>query len=825
MGLFSPIKNLDASKTAAATTSGLMDPSAEERRSSGEITGLAAQIMAKRRRSTASGMSAIAASPKRGVLQTSARNLQGSAIVEDRWGQGGGKENVPPGQSEFAAKKVKQAKRMPLSEGQGAHRAQQQASAEARVSRIYQSTASSMARASNDRNPTHPAGAKPTWNAGPRLKTSQPIPVHAENLDPKSTLTKPPAEEVETRKPSVPSRFVMPRVETQPLSDMFPVLTEDLAHPSMYEDNWLNHQEVAITQLINNLFEASSSSQPPVENGMLRFRLLKRHSSSENVMLYKRLRAALLYGALSFPSETLKGAPRLSSDLGRRKAFTDFWLNTYDLHVLRYALEVVVGRQCTISPWISSQSRSSLDNDQGVNRCVLQSFIEAFLIRNEDGSPGDSPEGRTAWSYQRTLLRSLMLIKLLDNTQIPQDRLLTCLFQPSSQYKSSAGVVHGLFQLLHPSAGDPLRALGHVGYAVIHNQYALEEYSYQMENIAVDLRDGVRLARLVEILLYPSASPSLEHLHQADSTTTVLLPTGESLSLTEGERDWPLSQHLHFPCHGRATKLYNVQVALSALEGVKGMTAVVDDIEAKDIVDGFREKTVRLLWGLTSKWGLGGLIDWDDVEREIKRLCRTGDCGQDNDYFDAWEDEEDHRRQRMLLKSWAQAVASQRGLAVKNLTTSFADGQVFAAIVDEYKGFLGSDKQALADRPLWEKLRALGCSEQFAKLFSTPQGSHNRPHLFDRDFVIAALAFLCSRLLGPSRSVRAAVTIQKAWRSRWARVLDERKSQLKAVAEGCVQSFQDRKVRTTHCGGEAGFGSNDRGGIASPGEEDVWLAL
>jgi hypothetical protein len=61
-------------------------------------------------------------------------------------------------------------------------------------------------------------------------------------------------------------------------------------------------------------------------------------------------------------------------------------------------------------------------------------------------------------------------------------------------------------------------------------------------------------------------------------------------------------------------------------------------------------------------------------------------------------------------------------------------------------------------------------------------------HIFDRDFVLAALAFLCSRLLAPSKGVRAAVTVQKAWRAHWARTLESRKRRLKIVAEGCAEA-------------------------------------
>ncbi len=835
MGLFSPIKNLDAAKIASAEGWGSGELNVE-------VTGIAAQMLAKKQRNARKSM--IASSPKRGPLQVSARNLQEGNTVEDRWGQGTGKENVPPGQSETVDKKSKSPKRGAVFDAKStypepARHQNPQPSIETRVSKLYGSTASSKARV-NDKA-VKSAGTKPTWNAGSRVKTSQPMPVWTTPSDHISNIAKASEPEVKFGESTIPSRFVIPRVSAQRIRDIYPVLEEDLANLSLYEDTWLNHQEVAMTQLINSLFGASAPVQSPVETEMLRIRLLERYNTPESAMLHKRLQAALLYGALGLPSGTLKGAAGLSTDLGRRKDFTDLWLDTYDLPCLKSALEVVVGRQCPNPSRTSSSSQSNSDG-HGISRRALQAFIETFLIRNEDGTPDPSSRDRVAWACQRTLLRSMMLINLLDGTKaLPRRLMNTCLFQPTSEYKSSADIIRALFQLLNPSAGDPFRALNYLGYVVTHAQYPLEEYSYKIENIAVDLRDGVCLTRMVELLLYPSASASLEYEHDVDLTTTVLLPTGDLLSLIDGEREWPLSQHLKLPCYGRATKLYNVQVGLSALQGVKGMAPLVHDIKAEDVVDGFREKTVKLVWAVTSRWGLSNLVDWDDLRREIKRLCRAGNNSHNNDFFDMTEDEEECTRHQVLLKSWAQAIASRRGIVVKNLTTSFADGRVFEAIVDECQGYLASDTQSTARRPLCERLRKLGCSEQFALLFSASQAPPNRPHLFDRDFVLTALAFLCSRLLGPTKGVRAAVTIQKAWRLHRGRVIDSRKVQLRGVAENCAQTVQNRKKidGENNCGlrlpddsadghgHEAGLGSNKDGTASSTVTEveDIWLDL
>ena len=362
-------------------------------------------------------------------------------------------------------------------------------------------------------------------------------------------------------------------------------------------------------------------------------------------------------------------------------------------------------------------------------------------------------------------------------------------------------LLQALSSMLMPAVGDVTRILGHLDYRVVHVQYPLEEYEYQIDNLAVDLRDGVRLTRVMELLLYPSASSLLARAKQGDVTTTVAMPTGEVLSLLDGEQDWPLSQHLKIPCMGRATKLFNVQVALSALSGVKGVGLLAQNVMAEDIVDGFREKTVALLWGLVEKWGLGVLIDWVDVRAEIQRLRKkswqgTGD--DEEDEVGSTDDDTtgyDVQQYRHLLQNWASAVATFEGLRVDNFTTSFADGRIFEVIVDHYERFMiGKKRQSVTEsQPLASRLTALGCSVGFATLFAPTRTGRRTSHIFDREFVMAALAFLCSRLLAASKQWRAASTIQRGWRRHTALRDMRRRLVVRRLAHECTTVVKTRE--------------------------------
>ncbi|KAI9771871.1 MAG: hypothetical protein M1840_001641 [Geoglossum simile] len=550
----------------------------------------------------------------------------------------------------------------------------------------------------------------------------------------------------------VPSKLSVPVVLqlAQEHQDKYPILLENISRPEMYEENWLNHQEEAITQLLNGLFDSAASSQqqqlgfPEKQN--MRRALLGLYQQPSFPLLYKRLQASLLYGALSIPKELLSKTIHLKDDIGFKRKFLTLWIETYQPLVLRAASEVVIGREITQAPRNSGGCSSENDERRArAEKKSIETFLDIFLVRNEDavrpkntvGSIGNIARGNTGvsslegnasdfgsqgWAWRRTVLRSLMLVLLLD-TGKAKGTISDCLFLKSSPHKSTASVLQTLSNLVLPSLGDITRPLGHLNYHATHVQYPLEEYDYKITNLATDIRDGVRLTRLVELLLYPPSSLLREN------DITVTMPTGDVLTTASNHADsWVLSHHLKFPCMGRVQKVYNVQVALAALQGVRGGTANHRGVKAEEIVDGHREKTVGLLWGLVSKWGLGTLIDWGELRKEVRRLrlqekrgkgagiANQGECDESED--DEGEAEFMHglERHTYLLRRWASAIARLHGKKVTNLTTSFADGVIFEKIVDEYEVYFPFQQQQQQHAQSLEgKLRRLGCSHYFCE--------------------------------------------------------------------------------------------------------------
>ncbi|KAI9825414.1 MAG: hypothetical protein M1832_001144 [Thelocarpon impressellum] len=762
----------------------------------------------------------LAAAPKRAPLQHSTRVMQGSASAPDIAGNGGGKENIPPG---ALADEKKRSKGIVITISN--EPVQRRSGPSTKPTAARRTVESSDARKRSGSDST--VGA-----AQPERSKAREEPRAAERpavlVKQRAPLGIAPAQ---GRQDMPPARLGVPRMElVAEMAEKYPVLLDDISEPHMYEDSWLSYQETAITQLLNALFDSAGEAQRQAHDAgpeASRTKLLRIYHEPPFPLLHKRLQASLLYGALSVPKDQIANTLRLRDDVGLKRSFLNLWLDTYDLTALRAAAEVVVGRQI---PSLDHASSRGSAGDQGHRQTrgqakkALESFLDTFLVRNDDatrvtnavGSIGSIARGNIfgsassegsqadfgsrAWSWRRTVIRSLMLILLLDKGRCAGS-IRDCLFQDGSPDKSSVAVLRRLAGLVLPSPGDISKTLGHLNYHVTHTQHPLQEYRYRIDNLATDMRDGVRLTRLVELLLYPS-SPRAR-----DEDITIAMPAGELL-LTGGhghDGSWALSHHLKVPSTGRAQKAYNVQIALAALDWVANGTSTYAGVTAEDIVNGHREKTVGLLWGLVSKWGLSFLVDWDELGREVTRLTGERRARKRREmrgrvFDEAYESGDEHESEHLeglerhtsLLKAWASIIALLHGLRLANLSTSFADGRIFESIVDEYAVYLPTTATG-SGNGLEAKLKRLGCSNFFAALFRRDV-RHGR--VFDKDFVVAGLAFMCSRLLQSSVKGRAATRIQRAYRRTLSRRIMHKRAVLLRLAYDCqtVVATRDRVI-------------------------------
>lgn len=712
MGLFSPLK----SQTMNSINGQILDDT--------EIDSLEARIARKRH-----AKKSLTSSARRAPLQPSTKIAQEASIRVDVAGKNGGKENTPPGSLLVDSKGKGLEHELPVFEQPKTNRA-------GNTSTLRRNRADDMASSGSKARLSQPVkGPQRGAVLGDKSNTKQMAVDSSQKknstakqsstrdvqLTRKSTLSTPASH----GKPNmIPSKVALSKIKAKNLNKEFPLLTEDISNPALYEDNWLSHQEILITQLLNGLFEQADTDNHVNSDdpATLRRELLEHYQNDSFTLLYKRVQASLLYGAMSIPKDVLARNSRLKQDLGMKRKILDFWTQNYDLRALRAALEVVIGRG------IASQDIdcSPYETNKPILKKRLEALLDTFLLHNEDmgqrtmGAPGKDGDiaGR---AYRRTILRSIMIIVLLDKAKMCPGTTLPRLFVTSSPLKSSAAVLQALARLLLPSSGGIVKSLGHLDCQVSYEQHQLQEYDYRISNLAVDVRDGVRLNRIIELLLYSCIHPDPEQ-----TTTTVTLPDGGGDFSFANEEQWPLSPQLKLPCTSRTVKLYNVQVALNALASTSGAGVYSHDVSAEDIVDGHREKTIALLWRLVSKWGLPGLVDWEDVRQEIGRLRRkaVSQFGYEQisseDWFVGTELGEQVGDCAVLLKQWASLLAHLKGLRLDNFSTSFADGRIYESIVDEYQGYMLGNVEcsggSTSSSTLASRFQALGCSPQFGEL-------------------------------------------------------------------------------------------------------------
>ena len=531
----------------------------------------------------------LAAAPKRAPLQPTLKPLQEHEEQENIAGNGPGKENIPPGLGASTDKvEASKAKRLSNSGPTPKYHSSNNIN-KPHASRLAKQGASTTS-SSREWNPDPPKRSK-----HPR-KPSDQISKRRNNLyyGSRTADSSQPALLPMVTKLSPNCAVPVLHAERSSSRKRYPLVPEDITRPGTSEDTWLDDQQVSLRQFINRLFDAADKKDPArySTNENSRQPLLQLYQSSDCSSLHRRLQASLAYGALNSPKGSNTERARLQKDVGVRQRFLATWTDSYNLNILHPALEAVTGCEIEMSLPNSSKDQECAEAAK-VRRRTIETFLESCLLHNEDKAECLGPDS----CWRRTILRSLMMVLLMDKAK--EMKLISGnLFNPSSTFKSSRSIVEEISRLMMPSIGDIYRSLSQLHYYVHHEQSPLSEYQYSIVNLATDLRDGVRLAHLTEILLYPPQSL----MGEGNGTSTIIAGGKSTMTQIKENQTLVLSQNLKFPCITRAQRMYNVHVTLNALRQIEGVRQIADDLRPEDVVDGHRERTLALLWGLVGKW-------------------------------------------------------------------------------------------------------------------------------------------------------------------------------------------------------------------------------
>lgn len=529
------------------------------------------------------------------------------------------------------------------------------------------------------------------------------------------------------RTPRTMKNVINPKIQ-------YPLIREDISQPQMFGDGWLDDMESVILQLANSVFDLKDQRCLSWDSGQegMRQSLLRLYQDQTSVLLHQKLKVSLEQGILSIPQECVQKSSMIRTDIGLQRRFIHIWTESYNVSILRLAAEVVIGREISDRSNIPMSSPQTDPIGRRQVKKLVGNFINSCLLHNEDASPAEAERFEmssvqySVWSWRRTMLRSLMLVYLLDRSK-EVGLFSSNLFLASSTFKSSSAILKEISALMISFLGDINRPLARLGYHGRHIQAAFDEYKYNINNLAVDFRDGVRLARLVELFIYSTDSEPMNGDAKPTFRREALINSAES------QKPWILSQRLRYPCPVRSQKIYNVQIALSALRGLNYAGTIADSMKAEDIVDGHREKTVLMLWSIVGRLGLELLIDFSDLQKETRRFQSRLKCSLGQGDIGNQEDDkipvEAFKRQKILLMAWAKSIAELHDLNIRDFT-SFGDGAIFHKILDEYMPYipcmspLRRGPVQKADK-LEEKLTLLGCNVYFG--------------MFSNNFLMASL--------------------------------------------------------------------------------------
>lgn len=133
----------------------------------------------------------------------------------------------------------------------------------------------------------------------------------------------------------------------------------------------------------------------------------------------------------------------------------------------------------------------------------LSRFIVNRLFKNKHLQKNSKALPQKEEQLKKFSLKKLfMLLIFLDNAK--QNKIVKhnpCLFLKTSPFKETKEILCKFSSLILGNMGDIQRDMKRIGVVLSHKQTYIEEFDYAFRNLAVDLRDGIRLTKVMEIIL------------------------------------------------------------------------------------------------------------------------------------------------------------------------------------------------------------------------------------------------------------------------------------------------------------------------------------
>ncbi|XP_027332753.1 abnormal spindle-like microcephaly-associated protein homolog [Abrus precatorius] len=340
------------------------------------------------------------------------------------------------------------------------------------------------------------------------------------------------------------------------------------------------------------------------------------------------------------------------TDVGLKDKATRI-LMCYNSIWLRIGLYIIFGGDCLVL-------NCDIDSDQ--DAVFLKMVIEKLFFSHEGLAKAYAynkmVEGVYRSGYYENLgnvilKKVLLLVLILDKAKCQSylpleygidglDGGSPLLFKAESWIKSSSQLIHEFLSsdVMH-GEGNLLAHLVILGYKLSHQQGLLVEYDFRVRDLFVDLQDGLKLCRAIQLL---------------QNNSSILMK-------------------IIVPSDAPKKKLANCGLALQYLRQA-GVSLVDEDgimIVTDDIVNGDKELTLSLLWNMFVHLQLPLLVDKTSLVGEISKIHGPGMDLINSTNSSSLE----------LLLNWIQAVCDNYNCAIDNFH-SLVDGKAIWCLLDYY---------------------------------------------------------------------------------------------------------------------------------------------
>jgi abnormal spindle-like microcephaly-associated protein len=519
-----------------------------------------------------------------------------------------------------------------------------------------------------------------------------------------------------------------------------------------------------------------------------RTRGLQVFNTSEMMQARNAIVAEISRGKLS-----LREDRDMYADLSQRSKIMSLLLS-YSYQWLQIGLEILFGEAIpsgvSTTPHVLTKSKSAPTKETSTMRTVLKNVIvnklltDSATLHKYTKGRCNVPSGRFEIKYRedmRTVIitRLLVLIIFLDKAKRANvlDRV-PCLFGKDSTVKSTRDVLRMLCRDFMSSEGDIIKHLSKIGIVVSYKQDILDELDLKVNNLAVDIRDGVCFARMTEI--FSSTNPKA------------------------------ILSKLRLPAVSRLQKLHNVGMVLEALTalGVPNL----DEVASHHIVDGYREQVLELLWTIFVQLGVDSILNYQYVEMEIEKLeqtsCKTGmiwnqsvEIRSNTSIIESMKAETREMEIKKLMLRWCNTVLAPYGITVSDFSRCFADGIAICFLIHCYHPALLSiaDIKHSLNQGIDQSQAVINDRYNIAMAGRVINDLGGIPNLLpdcdtknppESRCMFIFLLYLCSRLLESSAEVASCLRIQAWYRRRMTLSLIEKK----IAASKCIWScWKERK--------------------------------